>query len=200
MSIDWRQRNITPYTRQLKPAEIPPGLRFCVGPNDIDKWLITDPAFDVETFPAYHNALELSGGIGMYLSAGATNVEYDLPLVATKRLELKISDYDQALIDTFIRWKSERTDMRVFKWGVFVAVGRVAIVPIEAPYGREFSVTLFLRGLRMFKPGSSSTQVTQLGGNQGPICNTPFYQILADQVAMTGASYLYGNEFAQEGV
>ena len=201
---DWRTQALTPYVRQLTEST-PHGLAVEFGPNVPDTDIIhphTAGTFPAESIrlPAYHT-LQVQPTSGAEIGTTGEILAYDLPLTMRPYFDIRFYDWDQDTLDKILAWMVARTELRIWAWGLWIAVGKIANVPIARPATAELVVTFALSGLRLLEAGSGDYDClvndydgAGIGYIQIPMLNIPFAIEPADITIFGANSNLFGTE------
>lgn len=191
MTLDWRQQLLTPYERQVD--DIPPARRLCIGPNDPDNWTAGEASFDVLAMMARF-AYPLGSPAGQVLGASGKFIEYEKPLLLQSEFNASLTDWTMADYDRLEEWRVTGEKLRLWSWGMWVAVGTIRKIVDERPYPATLAVTFSLLGLRKYLASAIDVTVTLVNGRHGPLVDTPFNMTAPDGTAWVLNTALHGNE------
>lgn len=151
---------------------------------------------EILTLPAEYE-LPLGETVGAAIGARGETVEWGQPAFVQPEWDIDILDYDQLVIEWLLRWKKARTYIRFFQSMEFTAIGRIARVPLKKPRPEKLTVTVALRGVRLYKMPSNHTYPMVVGVDgvtTMEIVNAPFLVNVADLTNWSNHTELYGSE------
>jgi len=190
MANNWFQQIISPYSRQLQQQEAPRSMQVVVGTNVAATWETEDQPWFIAEYQL--PILPMSGGV---VGSRGQNISFGLPLSVDPAWEVNIHDYDAALRDQLFTLASARTELRIWAWGVFIAVGKIANVRIQMPLAATLNVVFALDGLRYIKAAAYNKDVTDFDTST-PIhlLDMPFSTSVGATATFVANTTLFGTE------
>jgi hypothetical protein len=177
--VDYRQRVLSGYERQLIEERIPRSGRVYLGEDSLTTWESSRVHFLAEfqdpLVPTHGQALGARGEL----------IEWDRPATVIKSTEWVLRDYDVELLDQFYAWHYASTALRAFVWGRFWLRCRIRKTTTVAPYRKTHRLTLSCRGLYVYKPNLPNPIWDDTAIHR--TYNNPFYD-------ESGDGFMYGKD------
>lgn len=191
MTNNWYQNVISDYERQLGRSDVSRAMQITIGTNLAATWETEDQVWMVAEYK-----MPILAASGATIGNRGQIITYGLPLTLEPSWEVIVHDYDVALRAQLNEYAAARTQLRIWVWGVLVAVGYVASVVTQMPMDRAMNVTFILSGLRMYKASAHDQDVTDFDLSS-PIhmLDMPFAIDAASLTTYQTHSILYGTEF-----
>lgn len=198
---DWRTTELSDYQRQMTAGQLPRGSVLQLAPNKPGCWDIGNPAYSAQEVPASFS-WPLMPGIGAQLGADGLPISYAREFSPKLELQLKLSDYDIALIDTLKSWLYQREKLRIFAWGEFILLGYLGEIPIDRPYTEEFVASFIPLAAAIYKAEAARLDCAVTGGSI-PLLNLPWpgyfrgsYYPAHQPVFAQGCHFINATEFS----
>jgi hypothetical protein len=154
MANNWFQQLISPYSRQLTRQDVNRPMWITIGVNvpatwetEVKPWFVAE--YEVPILPA---SGAIAGNRGQIIT-------YGLPRSLDPMWEVHLHDYDAALRDQLLIFSASRTELRIWAWGIFVAVGCIARIGLQMPMDTTLTLTFALKGLRYIKGSAYNKDV-----------------------------------------
>jgi hypothetical protein len=191
MAAEWFQGLISDYERQItNPLEVPRPMQIVIGPDDKTTWEAADKLWFVSEYK-----LPLTPTRGKITGCRGQSISYGLPAALEDEWAVNIHDYDVELRDQLVTYAHGNTALRIWGWGIFVASGYVADVPIQMPLDTVLPVKFVLTGLRYIKASAHDQVVTDFDlSSQVSLLQMPFALDVASYAVYALHTLLYGTE------
>jgi hypothetical protein len=188
--MEWFQGIISDYSRQIDQGEIPRSMQIVIGPDDKTTW----EAATKQWFIAEYR-LPILPTRGKVIGNRGQSISYGLPAAVDVEWPVTIHDYDVELRDELLTYAHANTALRIWGWGVFVASGYIADVPIMMPLAATLDIKLVISGLRYFKASAYNKTVTDFDlSSSVHILQMPFTMDVGSYATYASNTLLYGNE------
>jgi hypothetical protein len=190
MANNWFQDIISDYRRQLLPGELPKTMQITLWEDSDATWEAADKPWFIAEYEL--PLMPASGGVS---GNRGQMITYGLPLEVAPTWQITLHDYDAELRDVLLTYSANRTVLRFWAWGVFVAVGRISMVQIQSPLDKVLPVTICLSGLRYLKASAHNQTVTDFDlSSTIHMLDMPFALDASSISTYQANSILYGTE------